>query len=73
MPPNHKNQNIDPALVYFDGSQTALKTRFSKIGLKPIQMSTSPFWGVFREVFGVRSYQNTLEPGLYFDFYGLGA
>ena len=35
---------------------------FTKIGLKPTQklkrmnqMSTQPFWGVFREVFGVRS------------------
>ena len=25
------------------------------------QMSTQPFWGVFREVFGVRSYIGALE------------
>ena len=73
MPPKHKNQNIDPALVYLsgkvyskaglfsstflfehsfgchlailvfrpysseNGSKMALKTQFSKIGLKPTQ------------------------------------
>ena len=46
----------------WNGSETGLKTWFSKIGLilprkwkHMTQMSTPPFWGVFREVFGVRS------------------
>ena len=46
----------------FKSVKRAKKTRFSKIGLKPTQkakrmtqMTTQPFWGVFREVFGLRS------------------
>ena len=58
------NQKIPAVFVFwpFKSVKRAKKTRFSKIGLKPTQkakrmtqMSTQPFWGVFREVFGLRS------------------
>ena len=29
MPPNHKNQNVDPALVYFDGKFNSKAGLFS--------------------------------------------
>ena len=45
----------------WNASKTGLKTWFSEIGLilarkwkRMTQMSTQPFWGVFREVFGLR-------------------
>ena len=51
-----------PHLLGETGYKKAKTMQFSKIGLKTTQkpkrmnqMSTQPFWGVFREVFRVRS------------------